>query len=110
MTASISLLINVSRFIKEEHAGYNCERDVKGQAGKLMEGAESKGSPGMVRTKPSEFVASFQKEAAPLPAINSTESTTCGRATIHSSNVAESKLCVTYTYEPMAQKERGDSL
>lgn len=110
MTASVSLLINVFRFIKDEHAVYNCERDYLVQAGKLMEGAESKGSPGRVRTKPSEFLASFQKEAAHLPAINSTESKTCGRAIICSSNVAESKLCVTYTYEPMAQEERGDSL
>ncbi len=110
MTASISLLINVSRSINEEHAGYNCERNYLVQAGKLIEVAESKGYPGRVRTKPSEFLASFQKEAAHLPAINSMESKTYGRAIIRSSNVADSKLCVTYTYEPMAQEERGDSL
>lgn len=110
MTASISLLINVSRFIKEEHEVHNSERDFKGQSGKLMGGAESMGSAWRVSTKPSDLVASFLKETDHPPATNSMESTTCGRAIISSSTVAESKLCVTYTYEPMAQEERGDSL
>lgn len=109
MTDSISRLINASSSINEGHAGYHWERNPRGRSAKFTEGAESKGSLGRVSTKRPDFAAPFQKETAHPPATNSMESFARGRATIRSSTVAESKLGMTYTSEPKAQEERGDS-
>lgn len=91
---------NASSSISEELAAYDGETDFGGSSGKTVEGVESRGSALQQYLMPSDFVASFQNETASMPATISVRTETSGSFAFGISTVAESKICVTYTYEP----------
>jgi hypothetical protein len=95
---------NASSSISEKLAAYDGETDFGGSSGKMIEGVESRGSAEEQYLKPSDFVASFQNETVSLPAEISTSSSTSGNIVFSLSTVAESKVCVTYTYEPSGSR------
>lgn len=106
---SNSISANASSSIDEELAAYDRETDFGGSSGKMIEGVESKGSAEEKYPKLSDFVASFQNETLSLPAAISIRSETSGNIVFSMSTVAESKICVTYTYEPNDSNEKGES-
>ena len=95
-----SISANASSSISEELDAYDGETDFGGSSGKTIEGVESRGSALQQYLKPSDFVASFQNETASMPATISVRTETGGSFAFGISTVAESKICVTYTYEP----------
>jgi hypothetical protein len=106
-----SISANASSSVSEELAAYDGEMDFSGQSGRTIEGVESKGSVGEQYPEPSDFVASFQNETISLPAAISFRRSAPGTIVFSNSADAESKICVTYTYEPKGSgaREKGDS-
>jgi hypothetical protein len=106
-----SISANASSSVSEKLAAYDGEMDFSGQSGRTVEGVESKGSVGEQYPEPSDFVASFQNETISLPAEISFRSSSPGSVVFSKTADAESKICVTYTYEPRGSgaREKGDS-
>jgi hypothetical protein len=106
-----SISANASSSVSEKLAAYDGEMDFSGQSGRTIKGVESKGSAGKQYPEPSDFVASFQNETISLPAAISFSSNAPGSIVFSKSTDAESKICVTYTYEPRGSgaREKGDS-
>jgi hypothetical protein len=71
---------------------------------------QSNGSVGEQYLHPFDFVASFQNGTIFLPATISFSSNTSEAFVFSKSAEAESKICVTYTYEPRGSRarEKGD--
>lgn len=97
---SSSISVNISSSVSEKLAAYDGETDFEGSSGKTIEGAESKGTAKEKYLEPSDFVASLQNETIALPSTIDISSGVRGNIVFSLSTVAESKLCVTYTYEP----------
>lgn len=95
-----SISANASSSISEKLTAYDGETDFGGSSGKTIEGEKSRGSAEREYQELSDFVASFQNETVSLPVEISTGSSTSGNIVFSMSTVAESKVCVTYTYEP----------
>jgi hypothetical protein len=111
MPDSSSISVNASSSMSEELAAYDGKTDFAGQSGKTIEGVTSKGSAEEKYLELTDFVASFQNETISLPAAISLSSKTSGTIVFSKSTDAESKICVTYTYEPRVSgaREKGDS-
>ncbi len=92
--------VNASSSVSEELAPYDGQTDFEGSSGKTIEGVESRGSKDMQKLRISDFVASVQNETISLPGRISIRSETSGNIAFSLSTVAESNICVTYTYEP----------
>lgn len=95
-----SISVNVSSSVKENLAAYDGETDFEGSSGKTIEGTKSTGTAKEKYLEPSDFVASMQNETVVLPATIDIISGVRGNIVFSLSTVAESELCVTYTYEP----------
>lgn len=94
-----SIPINASSGINEKLAAYDGKTDFAGASGKRIE-ASSKGTFQEKYQELSDFTASFQNETISLPVDISFTSSTSGSLVFRLSTIAESKVCVTYTYEP----------
>ena len=94
-----SIPINASSAINEKLAAYDGKTDFAGASGKRIE-ASSKGTFQEKYQELSDFTASFQNETISLPVDISFTSSTSGSLVFRLSTIAESKVCVTYTYEP----------
>jgi hypothetical protein len=99
-----SISANASSSISEELAAYDGKTDFGGSSGKTIESVESRGSAEREYQELSDFVASFQNETVSLPVEISTGSRTSGNIVFGLSTVAESKVCVTYTYAPSSSR------
>ena len=88
---------------------YDGETDFSGPSGRTIEGVACKSSAEDQHLSPSEFVASFQNETLSLPASLSIRSETFGNIVFSFSTIAESKMRVTYRYEPSGSEDKGDS-
>jgi hypothetical protein len=104
-----SIVVNTSSSISEELAAYDGETDFEGPSGKAIEGVESKSSAEREYLELSDFVASFQNETVSLPVAVSIVSASRGNIVLSLSTVAESRICVTYTYEPFGSVREGES-
>lgn len=94
-----SISANASSTVSEELAAYDGNTDYEGASGKMVD-VSSKGTAKKQYQELSDFVASFQNETISLPADISFTSSTSGSLVFRLSTIAESKICVTYTYEP----------
>lgn len=103
------LSVNASSSISSKLDAYDGETDFSGPSGRTIEGVASKGSAEDQHLNPSDFVASFQNETISLPASVSIRSETFGTIVFSLSTIAESKICVTYRYEPSGSVDKGDS-
>lgn len=92
--------VNASNSAGEKLAAYDGETDYEGTSGKTIDSLGGKGTAKEQYSKPSDFVASYQNETISLPAKMTMKSSTSGSLSFRLSTVAESKFCVTYTYEP----------
>jgi hypothetical protein len=106
MPDSRTISVNASSSVNEELAAYDGETDFSGPSGTTIEGVESKGTALEQYLELSDFVASFQNETVSLPAAISFRSSTSGNIVFRRSTVAESKVCVTYSYEPSGSVEK----
>lgn len=97
-TSSIS--VNASNTVSEKLAAYDGETDFAGSSGKTIRKTESKGMAEEKYSDLSNFVGSSQNETVSFPAAISIRSETSGNIVFSLSTLAESKICVTYTYEP----------
>lgn len=106
-----SISVNASSSVSEKLEAYDGTADFEGPSGKTIEGAASRGSFEQKYTEPSDFVASTQNETISLPAVLEVSSSARGNIALSIATVAESKICVTYTYEPgnSAAQEKGES-
>jgi hypothetical protein len=106
-----SISANASSSVSEKLAAYDGKMDFSGQSGRTVEGVESKGSVSEQYPEPSDFVASFQNETISLPAEISFRAGSSESVVFSKSADTESKICVTYTYEPRGSgdREKGDS-
>ena len=108
MPNSSTISVNASSSVSEELAAYDGDTDFSGPSGRKIEGVESKGSAEERYLELSDFIASFQNETVSLPAAVSIRSGTSANSVFSLSTIAESKVCVTYTYEPGGSGEKGD--
>jgi hypothetical protein len=106
---SSSISVNASGSVSEVLAAYDGKTDFGGPSGRTIEGVTSNGSAEKQYLELSDFAASFQNETISLPAAISIRSSTTGSVVFGLSTIAESKVCVIYTYEPKAQEKKGDT-
>lgn len=100
MPNSGMISVNASSSVREMLEDYDGETDFAGSSGKKIEGSKSRGTAMEKYLELSDFVASSQNETLSLPASIDINSEVRGNAAFILSTIAESKMCVTYTYEP----------
>lgn len=100
MPDSSSISVNASISESLELAAYDGEIDFAGLSGKTIAGVKSTGSAQKEYSDPSDFISSFQNQTVSLPATISVRSETSGNIAFSMSTIVQSKICVTYTYEP----------
>ncbi len=95
--------------IEEELAAFDGEEDFSGPSGRTLEGLTNSSSVTLEYTDPSDFVAALPGEMILLSA----SATYIGGGTVPGNSIsamtgsAESRICVTYTYEPRGTGEGG---
>lgn len=105
-----TLIFNGSSSASAKLAAYYGKADFGGQSGSTIEQLKSNCSAEEQYLKITDFVASFQNETVSLPAAMSIRSRTSGNIVFDLSTIADSKVCVTYTYEPRGSwaRKKGD--
>jgi len=88
-----------------ENEGPKSRTDFAGSSGKKIEGAKSRGTAMEKYLELSDFVASSQNETLSLPVSMDINSAVRGNAAFMLSTIAESKMCVIYTYEHTSQND-----
>lgn len=108
---SSSISVNASSSVSEKLEAYDGTADFEGPSGKTIKGVASRGSFEQKYAEPSDFVAATQNETISLPAVLEVSSSARGNIALNIATVAESKICVIYTYEPgdSAAQENGES-
>ncbi len=116
---TVELLVETPRFgpvsvgatvlIEEELAGFDGEEDYSGPSGRTLDGLTNRSSVTLEYADPSDFIAAVQGETISLPA----SATYIGSGTVPGNSItmatgsAESRVCVTYTYEPRGSSVGG---
>lgn len=95
-----TLIFNASSSASEKLATYDGKTGFGGQSGNTIEQMKSNCSAEELYLKITDFISSFQNETVSLPAAISARSRTSGNIVFDLSTIADSKVCVTYTYEP----------
>lgn len=94
-----SISVNASNSAIEELAGFDGKMDFSGQSGRTVKALASSDALEGQYTEVSDFIASLPNETVSLPALLSVKSTASANVVLGLSTIAESEICVKYTFE-----------